>query len=520
MQLTVASLASRTDLGLTILSARDAALTTPIEWAHAIDRDDSDKWIAPGTLVLSSGYHMPEATDTDAIRSRIDALQSAGACALALDTGGRWARIPQVIVDHGEEMGFPIIAVAAEAPFSAVVRAVAENITSARVNRLSALLDQQGKVTTTLLRSGLRSGLKGAVDQVATYLDAAVVIIDNLGAVRASSVTGESLDKALVDKALVKPPYTRQVARSPINPHGIRMIQPLTGAVVGQGAIIVDSRRLLDETDRLLVSFLAAVVSLSQSRSLTVHRVEEKLRRQALRSVIQGITPAQENLELFDLAEESLVTGVYITGESVDLARLNSELLGLGVHFLTTQDAEEKLAAPGNDSPAIGCYAVHDGRADVPRALFNRLRTTYPRMRIGVGERTELRQAALSLTQAKAAAPPPSSRVRVRTIAELPTYEAIVETLSDTDAAQILTGGAFRTLQDYDAVHRTDLVAAASAYINTNGTFEAMARVLGVHRQTARARAQLIEEILDCSLEDPDLRAELWLAMRIANRSS
>lgn len=507
MRLTVASLASRTELGLTLLCAHETARLVPVDWAHAIDRVDSDKWIAPGTLVLSSGFQMPEADDREALISQLNALQKAGACALALDTGGRWPEVPEFLVEHGESINFPVLAVAAEAPFSAVVRAVAEDITAARVNRLSTLVSQQSNFTRTLLRSGLDA----VVDEVSKQLDAAVVVVDNFGSVKASSVTGEVLQKTLVE-----PPYSPQVSKSIVNPRGVRMIQPLTGAVVGQGAIIVDSARFFDESDRLLVSFLSAIVSLSHSRSLSVHKVEEKLRRQALRSLIQGEVPAKENLALFDLNEQSQVIGMCLTGAAVDMSRLNSELLGLGVHFLATQDDEPAELAPSRRRYLI----VHDGSADIARALLVRLRSVYSQLRIGVGDPVPLAEAALSIKQAQAAVPQETSRVRVRSISELPTHEVILSVLADGNAVDVLSGGAYRKLKEFDSANNSGLLEAAEAYINSNGRFEAMARCLGVHRQTARARAQLIEEVLDSSLEDPDVRAELWLAFRTVRRRS
>ena len=38
---------------------------------------------------------------------------------------------------------------------------------------------------------------------------------------------------------------------------------------------------------------------------------------------------------------------------------------------------------------------------------------------------------------------------------------------------------------------------------------------LGVHRHTLRYRMKRVEEALGRSLDDADLRAELWLALRV-----
>jgi DNA-binding PucR family transcriptional regulator len=57
------------------------------------------------------------------------------------------------------------------------------------------------------------------------------------------------------------------------------------------------------------------------------------------------------------------------------------------------------------------------------------------------------------------------------------------------------------------------------AYLRQQGNAAAMAGDLGVHPQTARYRLARLRELLDGTLDDPDARFELELALR-AGRSS
>ncbi len=52
------------------------------------------------------------------------------------------------------------------------------------------------------------------------------------------------------------------------------------------------------------------------------------------------------------------------------------------------------------------------------------------------------------------------------------------------------------------------------AYLRNGHQAERTARDLGVHRNTVRPRITAAEKILDASLDDPDVAAELWLALR------
>ncbi|KQR39095.1 PucR family transcriptional regulator [Microbacterium sp. Leaf159] len=52
------------------------------------------------------------------------------------------------------------------------------------------------------------------------------------------------------------------------------------------------------------------------------------------------------------------------------------------------------------------------------------------------------------------------------------------------------------------------------AYLRNRHQAERTARELGVHRNTIRPRITTAERMLDASLDDPDVAAELWLALR------
>ncbi|WP_194409299.1 PucR family transcriptional regulator [Microbacterium cremeum] len=58
------------------------------------------------------------------------------------------------------------------------------------------------------------------------------------------------------------------------------------------------------------------------------------------------------------------------------------------------------------------------------------------------------------------------------------------------------------------------LLAAARAHLASGRRIERTARALGVHRNTVRQRIAAAEELLGVELADPDVSAELWLALR------
>ena len=60
-----------------------------------------------------------------------------------------------------------------------------------------------------------------------------------------------------------------------------------------------------------------------------------------------------------------------------------------------------------------------------------------------------------------------------------------------------------------------ELLASLRAYLAASGRWDAAAEALGVHRHTLRYRMRRIRDLLPADLDDPDVRAELWIALRL-----
>ena len=76
---------------------------------------------------------------------------------------------------------------------------------------------------------------------------------------------------------------------------------------------------------------------------------------------------------------------------------------------------------------------------------------------------------------------------------------------------------ATRRLEPLDALSpkaRRRMEETALAYVQQQGNAAAMARALGLHAQTARYRLGRLRELLGDSLDDPDARFEIELALR------
>ncbi|MEV4458795.1 PucR family transcriptional regulator [Microbispora sp. NPDC049633] len=83
--------------------------------------------------------------------------------------------------------------------------------------------------------------------------------------------------------------------------------------------------------------------------------------------------------------------------------------------------------------------------------------------------------------------------------------------LIDPAAAASFAAAILAPLRDYGS--RADLVESLRAYLASNGHWDAAAQRLGVHRHTLRYRMKRVSELLGRDLDDPAVRAELWIAL-------
>lgn len=61
---------------------------------------------------------------------------------------------------------------------------------------------------------------------------------------------------------------------------------------------------------------------------------------------------------------------------------------------------------------------------------------------------------------------------------------------------------------------RADLVGTVRSYLRHRGQWEAAARELDLHRNSVRHRIGIARTLIEADLDDPDVSAELWLALR------
>lgn len=85
----------------------------------------------------------------------------------------------------------------------------------------------------------------------------------------------------------------------------------------------------------------------------------------------------------------------------------------------------------------------------------------------------------------------------------------------DTPGARGWSAALLEPLDRHARRSKLDLISTLRVFLANNGHMDASSTALGIHRHTLRYRLDRVTELLDCSLDDPTKRAELWLALRL-----
>ena len=137
--------------------------------------------------------------------------------------------------------------------------------------------------------------------------------------------------------------------------------------------------------------------------------------------------------------------------------------------------------------------------------------------RLAIGDATELTGLAAAYQRVT------SLRSRVKTTRKSARVDEVswsVEGLLGRDAGTMLAARLLGPVLNQDAERRTAQLAVLRAWLGENGSWDATAKVLGLHRNSVRRQINTLGELLDLDLNQAGVRAELWFALQYAGEVS
>ncbi|MGC9536648.1 PucR family transcriptional regulator [Streptomyces sp. UG1] len=551
---TLASLVHHSALKLTVRAGEDR-LDVPVRWAHASELADPVPYMEGGELLLITALKL-DAENPEAMRRYVRRLAGAGVVGLGFAVGVNYEDIPKALVDAAAEEGLPLLEVPRRTPFLAISKAVSAAIAAEQYRAVTAGFAAQRELT----KQALTDGPEGLLTALAAQVDGWAALYDASGAVvatapewagrRAARLTAD------VERLRERPAPASSVVGGPENEDRVELHTLGTGRRP-RAALAVGTAAALGTAERYAVHSAIALLTLTTERSRSLQAAEQRVGAAVLRMLLAGepdhARAVAGNLygDLLDtpfrviVAEAASVSAARVvdSGARVTLTKptaaalvavsdTNGDPLGALTEIVESAAAragEAVLVVPEGEGETarLVVLAADEGAAvsacaQYAAALEAARAGTVPEQAAGTGE-DELVvglsapagpiAAAAAYKQAEQALSVARRRGRVFVEHERLAAGSVLPLLAD-DAVKAFADGLLRALHEHDATGRGDLVASLRAWLSRHGQWDAAAADLGVHRHTLRYRMRRVEEILGRSLDDADVRMELWLALK------
>ncbi|MDX3629564.1 PucR family transcriptional regulator ligand-binding domain-containing protein [Streptomyces europaeiscabiei] len=508
----LSALLARDDLGLRqIAGPKDAG--TAIHWAHTSEMSDPYPYLLGGELLLTAGVHIQEAAGSGTyFDDYVSRIVAAGGAALGFGVAPVHDSVPRALVVACDRYDLPLIEVPPRTTFSGVARAVWQLMARARHAELRRVTQAQQGLAAAASRP---DPVHAVLRQLAQRVGGRAVLYGPDGTELATAGRGPTPD-ALAGLAAVVQPGSRQNAGRPSRGAGSCAAGPAEPAPADPPQ--PPSPRTstpASATDTVDGTHLAAYTLTSGGHGFTLgvatpHRDPGDHTIASVAAVLLSLLTGEQQSGTGAARVSALVR--LLLGAPPDEA---APLLGgaprwLVVHAHPAETGPPDTLAAAALGAALGSALV-DAHGDVVRVLVpaDREVDAQPGWTCGVSAPTEPHawkaadvQAARALARARA------TRTALVRHGSRTALTDLVPAADATAHAQALLAP-LTTAPGAPALTET-----LRTWLSLHGSWDRTAVALAVHRNTVRQRIGRCAALLGVDLDDPDVRMELWFALR------
>ncbi|MFD5284994.1 PucR family transcriptional regulator [Streptomyces rubrogriseus] len=541
---TLASLVHHSALKLTVRAGEDR-LDVPVRWAHVSELADPVPYMEGGELLLITALKL-DAEDPEAMHRYVKRLAGAGVVGLGFAVGVNYDDVPEALVDAARQEGLPLLEVPRRTPFLAISKAVSAAIAADQYRAVTAGFAAQRELT----RRTLTDGPEGLLAALAAQVDGWAALYDASGAVVATAPewAGRRAARLTADVQRLRErpaPASSVVGGAGNTEHSENAdrveLHSLGTSRRPRSALAVGTAAALGTAERYAVHSAIALLTLTTERSRSLHEAGLRIDAAVLRMLLAG-EPDHARTVAGDLygglldapfrmivaesgaarnrtstaAHTAAGTGGDPGGDPLGVLAEAAESAAAraGEAVLIVPDGERLVVLATDGGAAVAACVEHASALEAARpAAEPRAGGDEESLVVGLSAPSGPIAAATAYKQAQQALSVARRRGRVCVEHEHVAAGSVLPLLAD-DAVRAFADGLLRALRDHDATGRGDLVASLRAWLSRHGQWDAAAADLGVHRHTLRYRMRRVEEILGRSLDDPDVRMELWLALK------
>jgi len=482
----------------------DPVVRVDLTGVHISELDDPTPYLEGGELLLTTG--IPLAGDRETVCDYVNRLAARGVVALGLGLGAGTDDVPAELEAACADAGLRLLVVPEGIPFMHISRAYWDLVGKTEQADLAASLTLQTSLTQAATRP---EAVAAVVKVLSKALGGWAVYLPADGSAETYWPPAESriLPQLREETARLGLAGTHSAATFPLQ--GMDVIEySITADRRTAGFLAVCAGRPLRKADRQLMLTGCMLLAVTAQREWQLTRANSILSSTATTLALSGFVDAAR-LVAGDLIGSPLAERVQllaIRGDNLE-ALSNSELAEQVSDMLTDEPAArlgESIRRSRLRSMEDGiCYLILESPADSGSA-----ETVTSPVETTVSRRPGPAQFAAALSR-----PMPLSQVP-GSVGDLRRSCALAPTGHISAGHSLLDPRAVEWVAQLTAYHRADLVGTVKSYIRHQGQWEVAARELKLHRNSLRHRIGIATRLIDADLDNPDVSANLWLALR------
>ena len=481
-----------------------------LRWVEPSELEDPTPYLLDGEFLLTAGLPFAdEPEDLPLADTYVQRLVTAGVTALGFGLEPYFDAVPQALMDACVRHGLTLVEVPGTVPFAAIGLAFSQLLESDNAKLFRQLADTNRQLMRAVLSARPEHELLAALTQ---RVPVWAVLVGADGRVRARAGTG-------VELPALQPILDRLLGGS-----GPRVEMDSFDV---PGSMLVFGHPLRSTRDANLGALiLGADQPLTPSQNSVVSAAVGLLELLVRQRTSGSLAPSQLATALL-LHPDSLSTGgTRHVNQLRDLLAQSTSSTRSAPLRVVQGIKTEPAAWPAGESPVrelLQWRRLFDTKlveiTDYGFAAVTRLKVDDALLgeveklgwRLVIGDATELAGLAGAYQRAG------SLRSRVVNTGKSVRVDEVswtVAGLLGREAGAMLAGRLLEPLLEQEPERRDAQLAVLRSWLGENGSWDATAKVLGLHRNSVRRQINAVAELLDTDLNKAQVRAELWIALQ------
>ncbi len=538
--LPVAEVLTASSLAGSRVLAGAAGLTRVVQRLNVMEVPDILPWVKSHELLLTTGY--PLRNTPEALADLVAELDARGLAALGVKLGRYLDELPGTMLATADRLGFPILRLPDDVAFDEVLNQVLSEV----LDRQAAVLGRADEAHRALVQVVLAGGdLQAVVDELVRLLGGAVLVTSPDGRVLAAAGTEDALTAATATSVFdaagrLRTDDDRIGLSPPDSGPGNWAVVPIVAGALDHGRIAAYSPAgQLVDSDVPTLERGAMVAALAITKQLAVAAVETKYRGDFLRDLVTGRAGAADRAVAhcaslgWDIDRPVVVLAAElepVSDESAPPARRNGlELRPVQERFAAAwtqvvRARDPKAPVVGFSSEVVAVLGAAPGR-DVPRLVRENV-TAVPGE--GCGGRRICSSGVSRVVQSPDRLPEAYEQARravaigrqVNGVGGIAHFDSLgvfrlLSLVPDSAELRSFLTETLGELADRDDAGAADLRRTLRVLLDTNLNVAETARILHFHYNTLRYRIGKLQGMLGPFTEDPHLRLNISLALRV-----